>query len=197
MGPVRRNAVLFVAVSVLSDFGGNAMALVTGVWLLDLTRSSSLAALAGLGVYAPQLAGPWLGGLLDRVPRRLLVVGVNLAMAAILMTLLGMHTTWHLFAVSLAYGVSHVLGDAGDTALLPSALSPAQLTRVNGWRSSAQEGMKLVALRHTFDGFNRDDRGFCEDYSSAPHVDDGIRGTQIDSQAGRSKREPIKIGQAG
>src|SRR5947208_2392936 len=119
MGPVRRNAVLFVAVSVLSGFGGNAMALVTGVWLLDLTRSSSLAALAGLGVYAPQLAGPWLGGLLDRVPRRPLVIGVNLAMAAVLLGLFGVRRVWFVFAVSLAYGVSHVLRDAGDAALLP------------------------------------------------------------------------------
>jgi len=145
MGPVRRNAVLFVAVSVLSGFGGNAMALVTGVWLLDLTRSSSLAALAGLGVYAPQLAGPWLGGLLDRVPRRPLVIGVNLAMAAVLLGLFGVRRVWFVFAVSLAYGVSHVLRDAGDAALLPAALTPGELARVNGWRSSAQEGMKLVA----------------------------------------------------
>jgi Major Facilitator Superfamily len=145
MGPVRRNAVLFVAVSVVSGFGGNAMLLVTGIWLLDLTRSSSLAALAGLCVYAPQLAGPWLGGLLDRVPRRRLVIGVDLALAAALLGLVGVHRVWFIFAVSLAYGVSHVLRDAGETALLPSALSPAHLARVNGWRSSAQEGMKLVA----------------------------------------------------
>ncbi|MFI7491915.1 MFS transporter [Micromonospora echinaurantiaca] len=145
---MRRNAGLFVAISLLSGFGGTAMALVAGVWILDLTGSTSLAALAGLCVYAPVLAGPWLGALLDRAPRRPLVIAVNLALAAVLLSLLavrGPGQTWLLFAVSCAYGLSYVLIDAGETALLPAALSPAELGDVNGWRSSAQEGMKLVA----------------------------------------------------
>ncbi|MFG2099819.1 MFS transporter [Micromonospora echinaurantiaca] len=145
---MRRNAGLFVAISLLSGFGSTAMALVVGIWILDLTGSTSLAALAGLCVYAPVLAGPWLGALLDRVPRRPLVIAVNLALAAVLLSLLavrGPGQTWLLFAVSCAYGLSYVLIDAGETALLPAALSPAELGDVNGWRSSAQEGMKLVA----------------------------------------------------
>lgn len=145
---MRRNAGLFVAISMLSGFGSSAMALVSGIWILDLSGSTGLAALAGLCVYAPVLAGPWLGGLLDRAPRRPLVIAVNLLLAAALLTLLavrGPGQTWIVFAVSCAYGVSYVLIDAGETALLPSALSAAELGAVNGWRSSAQEGMKLVA----------------------------------------------------
>jgi MFS family permease len=145
---MRRNARLFVAISLLAGFGSSTMSLVAGIWILDLTGSSSLAALAGLCVYAPVLAGPWLGGLLDRAPRRPLVIAVNLTLTAVLLSLLavrGPSQTWLIFAVSCAYGVSYVLIDAGETALLPSALSPAELGDVNGWRSSAQEGMKLVA----------------------------------------------------
>ncbi|WP_064445611.1 MFS transporter [Micromonospora sp. NBRC 110037] len=145
---MRRNAVLFVAVSLLSGLGGSAMALVSGIWILDLTGSTGLAALAGLCVYAPTLAGPWLGGLLDRVPRRPLVVGVNLALAGTLLSLLavrGPGQAWLIYAVSLAYGIGYVLVDAGETALLPAAVPPARLADVNGWRSSVQEGVKLVA----------------------------------------------------
>ncbi|MFF0252004.1 MFS transporter [Micromonospora zamorensis] len=145
---MRRNAGLFVAISLLSGFASSAMTLVAGIWILDLTGSTGLAALAGLCVYAPVLAGPWLGGLLDRAPRRPLVIAVNLLLAAALLALLAVHgpgQTWLIFAVSCAYGVSYVLIDAGETALLPSALSPTELGDVNGWRSSAQEGMKLVA----------------------------------------------------
>ncbi|MFJ1539069.1 MFS transporter [Micromonospora chalcea] len=145
---MRRNACLFVAVSLLSGLGGSAMALVCGIWILDLTGSTGLAALAGLCVYAPTLAGPWLGGLLDRVPRRPLVIGANLALAAALLSLLavrGPGQAWLIYAVSFAYGIGYVLVDAGETALLPAALPPARLADVNGWRSSAQEGMKLVA----------------------------------------------------
>ncbi|WP_439427448.1 MFS transporter [Micromonospora sp. LA-10] len=145
---MRRNASLFVAISLLSGLGGSAMALVSGIWILDLTGSTGLAALAGLCVYAPTLAGPWLGGLLDRVPRRPLVIGVDLVLAAALLSLLavrGPGDAWLIYAVSLAYGIGYVLVDAGETALLPAALPPARLADVNGWRSSAQEGMKLVA----------------------------------------------------
>ncbi|RQX06569.1 MFS transporter [Micromonospora arida] len=145
---MRRNAGLFVAISLLSGFGSSAMSLVAGIWILDVSGSTSLAALAGLCVYAPVLAGPWLGGLLDRAPRRPLVIAVNLMLAAALLALLavrGPAQTWLIFAVSCAYGVSYVLIDAGETALLPSALAPTELGDVNGWRSSAQEGMKLVA----------------------------------------------------
>ncbi|SBT44430.1 MFS transporter [Micromonospora narathiwatensis] len=145
---MRRNAGLFVAISLLSGFGSGAMALVAGIWILDLTGSTSLAALAGLCVYTPVLAGPWLGGLLDRAPRRPLVMAVNLGLSAVLLSLLAVRDTdqtWLIFLVSGAYGVSYVLIDAGETALLPSALSPTELGDVNGWRSSAQEGMKLVA----------------------------------------------------
>ncbi|WP_018789198.1 MFS transporter [Micromonospora sp. CNB394] len=144
----QRNIALFLAVSVLSGFGGNAMALVTGVWLFDLTGSSSLAALAGLGVYTPTLAGPWLGRLLDRLPRRPAVIAVNLAMAGALLSLYAVHgpgETWLIFAVSLAYGIGMVLREAGETVLLPAAIDVDRLADVNGWRSSAMEGMKLVA----------------------------------------------------
>ncbi|RKN45402.1 MFS transporter [Micromonospora endolithica] len=145
---MRRKAGLFVAISLLSGLGGGAMSLVAGIWVLDLTGSTSLAALTGLCVYAPVLAGPWLGGLLDRVARLRLVVGVHLTLAAVLLSLLtvdGPDRTWLIFVVSCAYGVAYVLIDAGETALLPAALPPGALGTVNGWRSSAQEGIKLVA----------------------------------------------------
>ncbi|WP_341715847.1 MFS transporter [Micromonospora sp. FIMYZ51] len=145
---MRRNAVLFVLVSLLSGFGGSTVALVTGLWIFDLTGSPSLAALAAICVYAPTLAGPWLGGLVDRLPRRPIVIAANLTLAAVLPTLLavrGPDQVWLLYLVSTIYGVAYVLIDAGESALLPAALSPAELGNVNGWRSSAQEGVKLVA----------------------------------------------------
>ena len=145
---MRRNAALFVAISLASGFGSTAMSLVAGIWILDLTGSVSLAGLAGLCVYLPTLAAPWLGGLVDRLPRRPLVITVDLLLAAALLTLPAIRSrddTWLLFAVMAAYGISYVLTDAGESALLPAALPPSRLADVNGWRTSAQEGMKLVA----------------------------------------------------
>ncbi|WP_127501298.1 MFS transporter [Actinoplanes solisilvae] len=145
---MRRNAALFVLISLLSGFGSTAMTLAAGVWVFDLTGSVSLAALTAVCIYLPTFAAPWLGGLVDRLPRRPLMIVVDLALGALMLLLLTVRSAnevWLIFAVLLARGVSYVLIDAGETAILPSALDPKILGDVNGWRSSAQEGMKLVA----------------------------------------------------
>jgi MFS family permease len=143
-----RNAALFVGVSLVSGFGSTAMSLTAGVWVKSLTGSSSLAALAGFCVFAPTLAGPLLGAVVDRLPRQRLLIGTNLAMAAALLVLFAVRSAaevWLVYAVMLGYGVTHVLLDAGEAALLPAALPAAALGEVNGTRMSAQEGTKLIA----------------------------------------------------
>ncbi|MBG0563440.1 MFS transporter [Actinoplanes aureus] len=145
---MRRNSALFVLISLFSGFGGNAMTLAAGVWIVDLTGSAALAALAGLGIYAPSLAAPWLGALVDRFPRRPLLIATDLLVGAALCSLLTVHSTGQvalIYAVLLVRGIGYVLLDAGETALLPAALPRDALGTVNGWRSSAQEGMKLLA----------------------------------------------------
>ena len=139
---------LFVLVSLLSGFGSTAMTLAAGIWVLSLTGNVALAALTGLCIYLPTLAAPWLGAVVDRVPRRPLLIGVDLGLGLILLSLLTVHDAgqvWLIFAVLLVRGASYVLLDAGETAILPAALPRSALGDVNGWRSSAQEGMKLVA----------------------------------------------------
>ncbi|MDI6097953.1 MFS transporter [Actinoplanes sp. NEAU-A12] len=150
--PARRgtgwNAALFVLISVLSGFGGTAMTLAAGIWILDLTGNAGLAALAALGIYAPSLAAPWLGALVDRFPRRALLITAELSLGLALLSLLTVDApedAWLIYVVLLVRGVGYVLVDAGETALLPAALPARLLGDVNGWRSSAQEGMKLLA----------------------------------------------------
>ncbi|KXK63886.1 hypothetical protein AWW66_00045 [Micromonospora rosaria] len=145
---LRRNAILFVTVSLVSGFGGTAMSLVAGVWVMDLTGSAALASLAGFCVFLPTLIGPLLGALVDRLPRRPLLIWTNLLVACSLLLLLAVRSAdqvWLLYTVMLAYGVSYVLLDAGEAALLPAALPADELGRINGFRMSAQEGAKLLA----------------------------------------------------
>lgn len=142
-----RNAVLFVGVSLVSGFGGSAMSIAASVWVMQLTGSSSLAALAQFCVYAPTLLGPAIGVLVDRLPRRPLLCWTNLALAGALLSLLTVRSAgqlWLVFAVMLSYGATVVLLDAGESALLPAAIAPASLGDVNGLRMSAQEGTKLL-----------------------------------------------------
>ncbi|MEU8079549.1 MFS transporter [Catellatospora citrea] len=143
-----RNARLFLGVTLASGFGSTAMSLAASVWVLTLTGSASLAALCGLCVYLPSLAGPVLGALVDRLPRQRLLVTTSIAMAALLLTLLavrGPAQTWLIFAVMLGYGVSFVLLDAGEAVILQAALPADRLGGVNSLRMSVQEGLKLVA----------------------------------------------------
>ena len=124
------------------------MSLAAGIWLLDLTGHAGLAALAALGIYAPSLAAPWLGALVDRFPRRPLLIATEITLGLSALSLLAVEhagQSWLIYAVMLFRGVGYVLNDAGESALLPAILPKRLLGDVNGWRSSAQEGMKLLA----------------------------------------------------
>lgn len=145
---MRRNAALLVLISVLSGFGGTALSLAAGIWIFDLTGDPGLAALAALGVYLPSLAAPWLGAVVDRFPRRILLITVEAVVGILLLALLPVDSAgqvWLIHLVMLMRGFGYVLLDAGETALLPAVLPVRLLGDVNGWRSSGQEGMKLLA----------------------------------------------------
>ncbi|MEU6808565.1 MFS transporter [Streptomyces sp. NPDC046831] len=143
-----REAGLFLTAVVVSGFGTSALWLASGVWVKDLTGSNGLAALCVLALWAPSLAGPPLGMLADRARRTPLLIGVNLALAALLTTLLTVDSRsrlWLLFAVLFAYGAAGVVHDAAESALVAAAVEPDLLGDFNGLRTTAAEGTKLLA----------------------------------------------------
>ncbi|WP_301370183.1 MFS transporter [Streptomyces xanthophaeus] len=143
-----RNAGLYLSGVVVSGFGTTAMWLVAGVWVKSLTGSDSLAALTVFTLWAPVLAGPALGALADRLPRRPLLVALGLVMAALLpvLTLLdSADRVWLLFAILLVYGICGTLHGAAEAALVPQAVGHRLLGDFNGLRLTADEGMKLLA----------------------------------------------------
>ncbi|MFJ1970520.1 MFS transporter [Streptomyces sp. NPDC087903] len=142
------DAGLYLAGVVVSGFGTSALWLVSGVWVRELTGSDGLAALCLLAMWAPTLAGPVLGTLADRVRRKPLLIGVNLLLAALLPTLLAVDSPdrlWLLYAVLFTYGAAGVVHDAAESALVATAVDPALLGDYNGLRTTAAEGVKLVA----------------------------------------------------
>ncbi|WP_369380005.1 MFS transporter [Streptomyces sp. cg36] len=143
-----RAARLYLTGVVVSGFGSSAMWLTAGIWAKSLTGSSTTAALTVFALWAPTLVGPVLGAVADRVRRRPLLVGSNLAMAALLLPLLavdGAGRVWILFAVLLVYGANGVVQDAAETALVAKAVDRELLADFNGLRMTVNEGMKLVA----------------------------------------------------
>jgi MFS family permease len=143
-----RNAALYLAGVVVSGFGTSALWLASGVWVKDLTGSDGLAALCMLAMWAPTMAGPLLGTLADRTRRKPLLIGVNLLMAALLLTLFTVDSPdrlWLLFAVLFVYGAAGVVHDAAESALVAGAVPGSLLGDFNGLRMTATEGMKLLA----------------------------------------------------
>ncbi|MEU8709000.1 MFS transporter [Streptomyces sp. NPDC048565] len=143
-----RTALLCLMGLLVSGFGTSAMWLTAGVWVKSQTGSDSLAALTVCAMWAPVLAGPALGTVADLVPRRLLLVTVNLVMAGLLASLLLVGRDSRigaLFAVLFLYGVSGVLLDAAEAALVAGAVDARLRGDFNGLRTTVNEGMKLLA----------------------------------------------------
>ncbi|MFE3162342.1 MFS transporter [Streptomyces sp. NPDC059224] len=143
-----RNAGLCLAGVVVSGFGTSALWLVSGVWVKDLTGSDGLAALCTAALWAPTVLGPALGTLADRVRRKPLLVRLNLVLAALLLPLWTVGSpgsVWLLFTVLVLYGAAGVVEDAAGSALVAAAVDPALRGDFNGLRTTAREGMKLVA----------------------------------------------------
>lgn len=143
-----RDAARYLAAVLVSGFGTAAMLLVAGIWVKDLTGSSSLAGLVTLGTWGPTLVAPLIGVLADRFRRRPLLIWLHLAMAALLPVLLLVDAAARvglIFAVMVAYGVSFVLIDSAEAALVPAVVPGELLGDFNGLRMTVNEGMKLVA----------------------------------------------------
>ncbi|MFI0242601.1 MFS transporter [Streptomyces sp. NPDC016845] len=143
-----RNVVIYLSGVIISVFGTSAMSLAAGVWTKSLTESDSLAALTTFCVWAPILFGPLIGTLADRVHRRPLLIWSNVGMAVVLLPLLTVHSSeqiWILFAVLTVYGISSVLMDAAESALVAAAVPTSLRGDFNGLRMTVNESMKLVA----------------------------------------------------
>jgi hypothetical protein len=144
----RRNARSYLTGLAASLLGDNAMSLVAGIWVKSLTGSSAAAGLVSACIYAPSLVGPAAGLLADRVSRRRLLIGLNTASAAIVLTLLAVRSAaqvWLIFAVMVWYGIQLVTSDPAENALFAEMLPLDLRQRLNGWRLGLQETGRLVA----------------------------------------------------
>src|SRR6201992_570018 len=132
----RRNARWYLTGLAASLLGDNAMSLVAGIWVKSLTGSSAAAGLVSACLYAPSLFGPAAGLLADRVSRRRLLIGLNTASAAIVLTLLAVRSAaqvWLIFAVMVWYGIQLVTSDPAENALFAEMLPLDLRQRLNGW----------------------------------------------------------------
>jgi len=132
----------------LTQFGDFALVIVLAIWVKSLTGSSALAGLVFLAIGIPSLASPLFGMLVDRFPRRRVMIVNDLLSAAAVMSLVavnGRDDVWVIFAVAVAYGVSSVVTYAARAGLLVSMLPDDLLGEANGILASAGQGVRIAA----------------------------------------------------
>ncbi|MDQ7807497.1 MFS transporter [Amycolatopsis sp. A133] len=140
---------LFLAGQTLSLFGDGVALIALGVWAKVLTGSSSVAALVMFTYMAPTVLLPLGGVLADRVRRRPLLVGTNLAVAlasAALLLVDGPGDVGVLYAVAAAYGAASAVLSPAQSALLRSMLvEEAEFGAAAGLSQSVRSGTTLLS----------------------------------------------------
>ena len=138
---------LLLAGQTLSMFGDWTLLLVLGIWAKTLTGSNAVAGLTVLAMAAPGLLGPFAGVLVDRLPRRRVMVGLNLVSAGVVCTLWFVEDRrqlWLLFAVALWYGFNSVMFNAAVSGLVQAMLPPEVVGPANAALATVRQALRLV-----------------------------------------------------
>jgi MFS family permease len=143
-----RDTRVFLAGWAISTFGDSAMFLVLGIWAKNLTGSSSAAGLVFFVLVAPSLVSPLAGLVVDRVPRRPLLIGESLVLAAAVLLLLFVHDRgdlWLIYLVAAIYGVGGIVAYSARSAFMTVMLPRELLGEANAILQSVREGLRLIS----------------------------------------------------
>ena len=141
-----RNARRYVIGQCFSLFGDTALFLAMAIWVKELTGSNGAAGLVFFGFGVAALLSPLAGMVVDRLPRRPLLLWSNLAGAAVVLLLLFVHSRgqlWLIYAVAFLYGFVYTFLSAGQTALLKVMLPDDLIGDAQGMLSTVREGLRL------------------------------------------------------
>lgn len=133
---------------VFTNLADSALYLMVAVWVKELTGSDGAAAMVFVMLGLPAVVAPVLGQVADRLSRRRLLTGSNVAMAAVVATLLLVDSAawlWLLYAVILAYGAMGYLNAAAQSGLVRDILPDEDLASGNGVLTSVDQSLRLVS----------------------------------------------------
>jgi MFS family permease len=131
----------------MNMLGNTSMIIVLGIWVKNLTGSSGAAGLIFLLLAASGFLAPATGLLVDRFPRRsVLVVNDTLTALSIALLLLvhSRRDVWLIYLVAGLYGLSGQIYRAARGGLLHSMTPDALLGETNGLFSSLSQGLKII-----------------------------------------------------
>lgn len=138
----------YLAGQSLSILGDTALWLALAIWVRELTGSSAAAGLSFVFLVGPFLLGPLWGTLADRLRRRPLLIGLNVAGTALTLALLGVrgpNQVWLIYVVMTGYGVLSALLTPAQSGLLHSLVPEDLLGDATGFLATVREGLRLVA----------------------------------------------------
>ena len=138
---------ILLASQTFTLLGDLALILVLGIWAKNLTGSVSAGGAVFFAMIAPTLFSPLLGCIVDRFPRRRVLIVNDLVTAAGLLPLLavrGPGDVWVIYVVAALYGVSQQVFFAARAALLQSMLRDDHLGPANAVLESLRMGLRTA-----------------------------------------------------
>ena len=139
---------LLLAGQTLSMFGDWAMIIVLAVWMKVLTGSSSAAGLVFFVFAIVSLAAPLGGLVVDRLPKRRLMIATHIALAGVMCLLLFVHDrgdAWLIYVVTGLYGLGGDIFAASRSAMMKAMLPDELLGDANSAYQSIREGLRIIA----------------------------------------------------
>jgi MFS family permease len=144
----RRDIRLLLGGQSLSMFGDWAMIIALAVWARVLTGSNAEAGLVFLCFGVTGMIAPLGGLVVDRLPKRPLMIATHVALAGVMCLLLLVHARaqmWLLYTVTVLYGLGGDVFDAARSSMLKAMLPDELLGEANGILQSVREGLRIVA----------------------------------------------------
>lgn len=142
-----RNMRVLLIGQAMNMLGNTAMLVVLGIWVKTLTGSSAQAGLIYLLLGATSFLAPVTGLLVDRFPRRLMLIANDAATAAVMALLLFVHhrgDVWIVYLVAGCYGISGQIYRGARGGLVHSMVPDELLGDANGVLSSLTQLLRIV-----------------------------------------------------
>lgn len=135
----------------LVSLSGTWMQVIAEMWLvLELTHSGAAVGIAAALQFAPMLiGGAWAGLLIDRLPKRPLLIATQAAMALPALALLALTATgaielWMLYALIFARGAVNAIDNPARQAFLVELVGPDRLVNAVSLGSALVNGARTI-----------------------------------------------------
>jgi MFS family permease len=134
----------------ISNLGSSVTLFALPLLVYKLTGSALDLGIAGAATFLPYLLfGLILGAWTDRVDRKRMMIGTDIARALIvasipLMAALGLLSVWWIYLVAFLHATLKICFDAGEFAAIPSLVNQDDLVTANGRIQASYSGASIV-----------------------------------------------------